>query len=121
MSAASRRKGAEGEREAAGVLRDAGLPADRLVQQAGLYVRGDLTGLPGYHFEVKRQETLRLPTWLRQAVAEAPIGAVPVVAFRQNRGAWYACLPLEDLARLIREADPATAGYRVLGALEGAE
>jgi Holliday junction resolvase len=33
---------------------------------------------------------------------EAPQGTVPVVAFRQNRGEWYAALPLESLAELVR-------------------
>jgi hypothetical protein len=27
---------------------------------------------------------------------------VPVVAFRQNRGEWYAALPLASLAELMR-------------------
>jgi hypothetical protein len=71
MSASERRKGARGEREVAAVLRAHGLPVDRTVQQSGIYLRGDLTGVPGYHFEVKRQEALRLPLWLRQAEADA--------------------------------------------------
>lgn len=52
------------------------------------------------HSEVKRAERLKLPEWLRQAADEAPIGSVPVVAFRQNRGEWYATLKLSDLTRL---------------------
>ena len=52
------------------------------------------------HLEVKRQERLQLPSWLRQAAAEAPQGVLPVVAFRQNRGEWYAALRLADLAEL---------------------
>lgn len=106
LSASERTKGARGEREVADVLRSFGLPADRTVHNSGLYLRGDLTGVEGYHVEVKRQETLRLPTWLRQAADECG-DCVPVVAFRQNRGEWYATLPLRDLARLI-----ATAGGR---------
>ena len=51
--------------------------------------------------ECKRQERIQLPAWLRQAKAEAPAGTVPVVAFRQNRGELYACLPLRDLLRLV--------------------
>lgn len=53
------------------------------------------------HSEVKRQERLKLPEWLRQAREEAPAGTIPVVSFRQNRGEWYACLPLSDLAELV--------------------
>ncbi len=104
MSRAERDKGARGEREVAAVLRAHGLPVDRTVQQSGLYLRGDLTGVPGYHFEVKRQETLRIPLWLRQANKDAPAGTTPVVAFRQNDDLWYAVLTLNDLAKLLNLA-----------------
>jgi hypothetical protein len=107
MAASSRRKGVLGEREVA-----------RIWQAAGFEVRG-LEGLgdhlvifarrpqPGMqpmtetlHMEVKRQERVRLPEWLAQAKAEAPQGTIPVVAFRQNKGEWYAALSLESLAEL---------------------
>ena len=113
MSRAERDKGARGEREVAAILRAHDLPAVRTPNSGGLHVRGDLTGVPGYHFEVKRQETARVPTWLRQARAECG-DAVPVVAFRTNlphslaggsvvvvTGEWHAILPLDDLARLL--------------------
>lgn len=105
MSATERAKGIGGEREVAGILRGFNLRCDRTVQNSGFYVRGDLTGVDGYHFEVKRQETLRLPLWLRQAADDAG-DAVPVVTWRQNRGEWYAALPLRDLARLLAIASP---------------
>jgi Holliday junction resolvase len=102
MPAISRRKGVKGEREVA-----------RIWQAAGLEVRG-LEGLGDHvvtcgngvtiHSEVKRAERLKLPEWLRQAAAEAPQGTVPVVSFRQNRGEWYAALPLAELAALVRAA-----------------
>jgi len=89
----------KGEREVAAIW-----------QAAGFEVRG-LEGLGDHlvflgngitiHSEVKRQERLQLPTWLAQAAAEAPIGTVPVVAFRQAQGAWYAALPLAALAELL--------------------
>lgn len=100
MAVKSRTKGVKGE-----------LEVRRLWEAAGFTVRG-LEGegdhavyLPGgrmLHSEVKRQERLRLPEWLAQAEAEAPPGAVPVVAFRRSRGRWYAALPLELLAELLR-------------------
>jgi hypothetical protein len=99
MAASSRRKGVKGEREVA-----------RIWQAAGFDVRG-LEGLGDHvvicgngvtiHSEVKRAERLKLPEWLRQAAAEAAQGTVPVVAFRQNHGEWYAALPLEALAGLV--------------------
>ena len=104
MSATERRKGAAGEREVASLLREFGLEADRTVHNSGMFLRGDVTGVRGYHVEVKRQEVLRVPTWLRQAEAECG-DAVPLVAFRQNRGDWYAVLPLRQLARLLAEAE----------------
>jgi len=53
------------------------------------------------HIEVKRQERLALPQWLRQADEEAPPGVYPVVCFRQSRGRWYAALPLDALLETI--------------------
>lgn len=100
MSASERTKGRRGEQEVAALFRSFGLPADRTVHNSAVFIKGDLSGVEGYHVEVKRQETLRLPTWLRQAEDECG-DAVPVVAFRQNRGEWYAALPLRDLARLL--------------------
>jgi len=53
------------------------------------------------HVEVKRQERLALPAWLRQAEGEAPDGTVPVVCFRQSRSKWYVAVELEKLLELI--------------------
>lgn len=100
MPSATRDKGARGEREVADLLRSYGLDAWRTPNSGGLRTKGDLEGVPGYHFEVKRQEVLRLPLWTRQAQGDAD-GAIPVVAYRQNRGEWFACLPLGELAHLI--------------------
>ena len=83
----------------------------KLLEQAGWTVRG-LEGLGDQlafspagtllHVEVKRQERLQLPIWLRQAAAEAPAEAVPLVAFRQNRSRWYGVAPLDALLELLR-------------------
>lgn len=104
MSRRERDKGAGGEREVAAVFRAAGFDCDRVPNSGGLRIKGDLYGDVPAHVEVKRQETLRLPLWLRQARDEAPAGALPLVAFRQNRGDWYAALPLRDLAALLARA-----------------
>jgi Holliday junction resolvase len=100
MAASSRRKGVKGEREVAQVWQAAGL------EVRGLESGGDHVVISGngvtLHSEVKRAERLKLPEWLRQAAAEAPQGTVPVVAFRQNRGEWYAALPLAALAELVK-------------------
>lgn len=110
MSATERRKGVTGEREVAAIFRVHGFECDRTPNSGGLRIKGDLYGTVPAHVEVKRHETLRLPAWLRQAEAEAEEDALPVVAFRQNRGTWYAAIPLHDLARLLAmQADDETA------------
>jgi hypothetical protein len=54
----------------------------------------------GYHFEVKRRETLAPPEWTRQAGADAD-GRIAVVAYRRSREPWWASLTLDALARLM--------------------
>lgn len=100
MPASSRRKGIVGEREVARVYEAAGFEV-RGLEGSGDHLVACRDGLV-VHSEVKRQERVRMPEWLAQAEAEAPPGAVPVVAFRQNRGRWYAALPLDQLVELLR-------------------
>ena len=99
MAASSRRKGLRGEQEVARILRESGSAV------RGLEAKGDWLVMYAdnreWHVEVKRQERLKLPEWLRQAQDEAPAGVVPVVAFRQSRGQWYACLLLRDLVSAV--------------------
>lgn len=106
MGRSERRKGADGEREVAGVIRHvAGIACDRVPNSGGLWIPGDVAGVDGFHIEVKRQETLRLPLWLRQAADDAPAGSVPVVVFRQSLTPWQATLPLHAFAQLLRIRD----------------
>lgn len=104
MSRRERDKGARGEREVATVLRGYGLEVDRTPNSGGLHIPGDVTGLEGFHLEIKRQETLRLPLWVRQAVEEAPEASEPVVVYRQSGEPWRVVLTLEAFARLVAEA-----------------
>lgn len=100
MAASSRRKGITGEREVARIWQAAGF------EVRGLEGEGDHLVVCGngltFHSETKRQERVRVTEWVAQAKAEAPQGTVPVVAFRQNKGEWYAVLPLSDLATLAQ-------------------
>ncbi len=100
MTVSERRKGLRGQQEVQSIFRDAGFGLRRLTGEGDALV--DLRNGRRLHVEVKRQERLQLPMWLRQAASEAPKGAVPVVAFRQSRGQWFACLPLDDLVRLAQ-------------------
>lgn len=117
MSGATRAKGLRAEREVAEVWKAHGLEVRNLEGTGDHLViapRWRTTNTPeGFvpnlvdaghvmiHSEVKRQERLKLPEWLKQACAECPSGAIPVVSFRQNGGEWYAALRLADLAELV--------------------
>lgn len=110
MSATARqRKGLAAEREVAEIWKAHGLEVRNLEYAGDHLVIVRYVNEPGVsgahrallHSEVKRQERLKLPEWLRQAAEEAPAGTIPVVSFRQNRGEWYACLRLADLAELV--------------------
>lgn len=112
MGKASRDKGNRGELEVAHILKAAGFDAERTPNSGGLQVKGDLThNVDGLHLEVKRQETVCLPEWLRQAHEEAGSDEVPVVVLRKSKtkkngpiGEWHACLPLDALIELLPRA-----------------
>lgn len=53
------------------------------------------------HVEVKRQETLQPDRWSRQAEAEAPEGAVPIVVYRRDREPWRVLVTLDEFLRLL--------------------
>lgn len=103
MGKASRDKGRRGEQEVARIFREAGFDVDRVPNSGGLRVKGDITGLEGYHVEVKRQETLALPKWLKQAYEESDYN-VPVVIFRRSNEDWHAVIPLGTLLDLLKRA-----------------
>ena len=96
MGLMSKRKGAVAERELSAELRRIGFTDARRGQQ---YHGGpdspDVVGVEGCHLEAKRCEALRLYEALDQAVSEAPIGSVPVVAHRRNRRPWVLILHLD--------------------------
>ena len=96
MSNTSRRKGLNGEHEVAAIWMAAGF-AVRNLEHTGDHL---VIGRPGLtiHSEVKRRERINVWELIAQMEAETPQGAMPVGAFRRNRGRWYAVVPLEDLA-----------------------
>lgn len=105
MSRSERDKGTRGEQEVRRMFEQAGFTdAVRTPNSGGLHIPGDITGIDGVHVEVKRQERLELPRWLRQAEEERSPGEVPVVAHRRNNERWYATLPLLDLCYLMAKA-----------------
>jgi len=103
MSASERRKGKEGELEVVHVLHEHGWKeAKRSSDGRSQVERGDIADGPlDVHFEIRRRETINIWACLEQAEREAAAGNAPVVAFRRNRSAWYAALPLDVLLELL--------------------
>lgn len=106
MGSKSARKGADGERELAAILRGYGYD----IQRGGSLSFGevpDLTGLPGIHIECKRAEQLRLPEWLAQAERDAVRfgDGAPAVFFRRSRSPWCVVMKLEDWMAIYKASE----------------
>ena len=98
---ASQRKGADGERELAAVLREYGYE----IRRGGSMSFGevpDLVGLPGVHIEVKRCEQVRLSEWMQQAERDSQHfkDGLPAVFHRRSREGWRVTMNLADFMRL---------------------
>jgi hypothetical protein len=104
---ASRLKGKGGEREFANLLSEAlGIKFERNLEQT----RGggfDLKGIDKLAIEVKRQETINLTAWWKQALEQAEKGQYPVLAYRQSRKPWMVMIPLAMLAPRYKWKDEA--------------
>jgi hypothetical protein len=111
VSRAERAKGLAGEAEVRAIYEAAGFTVrglegtgDHLAVVDALPLGAELAGVPTMrrrllvHSEVKRQEVARPWQWWEQAEAEAPPGALAIVAFRRNRSPWLALANLEHLA-----------------------
>lgn len=101
---ASQRKGAEGERELAALLREQGFR----IQRGGSLSFGtapDLVGLPGVHMEVKRVERLNLSQAMAQAVRDSERfqDGAPAVFHRRNREPWLVTMRLPDWLELHKK------------------
>ena len=100
----SQRKGADGERELASLLRGYGYQIERGGSMSFGEVP-DLTGLHGIHIEAKRCEQVRLSEWMAQAERDANRfqDGAPAVFFRRSRSPWLVVMKLEDWIRLYRK------------------
>lgn len=109
MSGRSRNKGKVGERQFRDVLRAAGFAAERGCQHRGGPTSPDVVceALGRFHFEVKRQERLRLLAAMDQAITDAG-ERMPVVAWRPNRSGWVCMIRAEDLLKVIAHSDLVT-------------
>ncbi len=104
MSKTSQRKGADGERELASILRDHGFEIER----GGSLSFGevpDLFGLPGIHIEVKRVERLNIMEAMEQAIRDSDDfqDGAPTVFHRRNRSPWLVTMRLEDWLSMYSE------------------
>lgn len=98
---ASQRKGTDGERELAAVLRGYGYE----IKRGGSMSFGelpDLVGLPGIHIEVKRCEQVRLSEWMKQAERDSQHfkDGLPAVFHRRSREGWRVTMNLADFMRI---------------------
>ena len=101
----SRRKGAEGEREIANILKNHGYDARRGQQYSGANGDADVVGLPGIHIEVKRVEALNIDKAMEQAITDAKPGEMPAVFHRKNGKEWKATVRLKDFIKLYKQAE----------------
>lgn len=97
MGNKSQRKGADGERELAAVLREYGYE----IRRGGSLSFGtvpDLVGLPGVHIEVKRVERLNVPEAMHQAARDSERfrDGVPAVFHRRSREPWRVTMSLAN-------------------------
>lgn len=104
MGANSRAKGAKGERELAGILRNHGFHNARRGQQySGANGDADVVGLPGIHIECKRNERLNVYEAIDQAKRDALFSEFPTVMWRKNNHEWLVTMRLSDWIALYRE------------------
>lgn len=101
MAVNSRRKGADGERSLAKILREYGYLTERTAQYCGKTGEAaDIRGLPGIHIECKRVEKLNLSAAMQQAENDARDGEIPCVFHRKNREKWKVTMNLDDFMKI---------------------
>ena len=103
MGKMQQRKGADGERELAGILAGYGYDVHRGASQ-NFGTEPDLSGLVGIHVEVKRTQQLRLHDAMEQAKRDAVKFAdgLPAVFHRRNREPWKVTMELTDWLKLYK-------------------
>lgn len=100
----SQAKGRLGELELTKILNRHDIPAEPgLPRSYGL--TPDVTGVPGIHVEVKRDEHLNVFTAMSQAVADSEKfgDGLPCVFHRKNRTSWLVTMRLSDWIRLYKQ------------------
>lgn len=102
----SKAKGNAGEREAVAFLREHGFTdAKRGQQYHGGLNSPDVTGVLGWHLEIKRTEQLRLRDAVAQAEGDSR-GGRWCIMHRWSHGRWLALVPAEHWLDLVRQTLP---------------
>ena len=94
MGHSSQRKGRRGELELCRILNENGIPA---TPGAALNygTEPDISGVEGFHVEVKRHERIEIAAWMQQAERDAErFGGMPCVMHRRSREEWRVTMPL---------------------------
>ena len=102
MSVNSKRKGARGERELAGKLKEYGYNCRRGQQYSGLEGE-DVVGLDYIHIECKRVESLNLYNAMEQSKKDKRQEQFPAVFHRKNNKKWLVTMELDDWIQLYNE------------------
>lgn len=107
MGHSSQRKGRNGERELASLLREYGFPAE-VGEAVSFGTVPDLTGVQGVHVECKRVERLNLNAAVEQACRDSERfnDGLPAVFHRQNRKPWLVTMRLSDWVDLYNGSIP---------------
>lgn len=109
MPVNSKQKGKRAELEVAKILKQHGYDdARRTAQYCGSTGdAADVVGLPGFHLEVKHQETVRLDEWWAQAKRDSDFtGNIPLVVHRKNGQKWKVTMDFETFLEVIKDYVP---------------
>lgn len=99
----SNKKGKQGERELANILKDYGFEGARRSQQyAGINNDADLVGLPNLHIECKRVERLNIHEAVKQAQEDKRDDELGAVMHRKNRTDWLVTMTLDDFMEIYK-------------------
>lgn len=99
----SKRKGKQGELEAAKLLREYGYDTRRGVQYKGGEDSPDVVGLPYCHLEIKRVEHLNIHEAVDQAIRDKAAEELAVVMHRRNKSEWLVTMPFTDWIKIYSE------------------
>lgn len=106
MTINSRQKGARGEREFAHFLLERGIEARRGQQFSGGSESPDVISKGStehIHWEVKRVEAGNPYKWMEQALRDAGVAKLPVVAHKRNNKDWIAILPMTSFVQMLEQ------------------